>query len=810
MVYLYKIKEIKSCKPSSYKNGDYYVCLICGNTKFEKIFLRGPMIFKPYPNDILKYKTNNNEEWCKYPIVLLPDTKKDQKLRLIEILRNNNCYTDDNLNFFNKFNYGSNNLWFDIYNCYLTYNAVYDIILPDFLKVVFNHISNYINNIIEPFTKELKNKNINLTKTHYLSLFSNNDFGPDITNWKEKNVIKLLDKENFGISSVLKIALGLKYNPNTITMLLIKYKLEEKNLNSSSVLKYNYKKWKKEIIEYLRDESNNEMLNINIIEYLCEDNFNKIIKDMVDKKFVIQINDYLISKKFYDLELDIAKMLQKILIDTDNILLSDSIIEDDSGLIDIINDYSRKDIEQQHATKTFFKNSINIIHGRAGTGKTTTIQTIIESLIYLKNYKFDFDINISFLAPTAKALEKIKSSVDMQNNGNVLKYDFKTIHSFNCSIKYNDEFQKKLHDVHNIFIIDETSMLDTGILHSFLSNIKNYNKTLVFLGDYRQLPSIGIGNVFKNLLDSKTFNMTELTNTYRYRDKKHLNEIIQKVLNGHDLNIDDININTLEFEYRDIVHLKTYLLNYSTNTDYSKNIVIANTNSLADEYNTYIQSNKKSANIDDVNNYIKIINKLELINIENFKFDIKTKTDTCIEIVLDNKHLYFYSEIKLKTTVFKISDRVIYTKNVREKLYNGLSGEIEIICKIEDKSYLIMQSDLGEYHKFDLSEHLIYDLKLSYALTIYKAQGSEYNDVCIILSNSRINNRNLIYTALSRARNKIIIFSKLNIINKAISIKINRKTILKYALKYYCLENGNQMLSIKEYLSKNFKNKKLT
>ena len=203
------------------------------------------------------------------------------------------------------------------------------------------------------------------------------------------------------------------------------------------------------------------------------------------------------------------------------------------------------DNEQKQSIINIFEHRISIVQGPAGSGKSSILKALIKSL---NEFELKTDYTVYFLTPTAKAMQRIKEILnDIMDN--TTKYKFNTLHAFIFKLlnKYGDNIFK-LNNNLNIFIIDETSMVDINLLYDFLTLIQNYNIIIVFLGDYNQLLSIGPGNIFKDIIYSKKIPTTTLINTYRYNYKPVLKDVINKINNGYEINqLDYINSNEFKF-----------------------------------------------------------------------------------------------------------------------------------------------------------------------------------------------------------------------------------------------------------------------
>ena len=281
----------------------------------------------------------------------------------------------------------------------------------------------------------------------------------------------------------------------------------------------------------------------------------------------------------------------------------------------------------------------------------------------------------------------------------------------------------------DVIIIDESSMIDSELFYRLFNRIIDNNiDYVIIVGDNNQLPSIGAGNVFKILLDSEFIVTTTLTKVFRQNESALLNAIysvkegkIPKMINNDDsfIHVDKLEDEQLLFD----------LIN-----EYKNDLMILTpTNKLIDMFQDKIA---------------RILNPLRV----------------------DNQ--------------FNIGDKILQIKNSYDdqdkELFNGMEGRI---IKIENDNYTIYFEN--ENMKYTYKSDELYDnIKLGYIYTIHKSQGSE-NDVVVILLGKYSNfyTRNLIYTAISRAKNKCIIIGLKNDLFKT----INNTNVIRYSQLDYLL-----------------------
>jgi len=720
-------------------NNFYLILLTKDNYK-----LFGFNNFIPMKDDIIVsdskniiIKDSNKELEFKNVQFLLPETEHEQKIRLLHIL-NGDANIIDNFNKICKIKYG-NEFWVNFYKWCLELQEIDNYEIDNFISTVFNYIIKYVCSFLQPFKKILSDEyNIkNLNHKQLMTLYKHKNFGPNIKSWNITGLKLLYEISGFSEETILKIARGLKMSINEISQLII---IGIFIKNGSTYIKYNYNNWLDYLSEYYDD-----------IKTLSNDTFNNIIEDLIDSKDIIVINEDLLCYYYlYEKELSIAKTLIKIQYNEEKMSFLDFLNLKETSIKITLNDIyindNPLDEEQKNGIFGIFTNKISIIHGQAGTGKSTLLTGLL-SCIEAFEYKTKTDISIYFLTPTASAVQRIKDILS-EKWDNLKKYYFGTLHGFIAKLKNNI---KNISDnSFNIFIIDESSMIDILLLNELLPLLINYNIIILFLGDIRQLPSIGSGNILHDIIKCtisniessfKIFNCTELINTYRYDDKKILKNIINKILSGYDINEIDY-INNLNNEFKLIIpdhNIKEIIKNECKNND-------------------------------------TIITPLNQ--------NISKYTNTIRDIINPDKKEFDYNNF-----IFRIGDPIIYTKNDYNEcnLFNGLTGKVIDIFNYDDENIIhlkISRDDKKDDYTFISNQQYLKFLRPAYMISVHKSQGREYDNILILLTESRILNKNLLYTAITRAKKSVTLISSLKLLNKTIKKKEKRKTLLKYMIIY--------------------------
>jgi exodeoxyribonuclease V alpha subunit len=406
---------------------------------------------------------------------------------------------------------------------------------------------------------------------------------------------------------------------------------------------------------------------------------------------------------------------------------------------------------QKEAILTALSNPISIITGGPGTGKTTIIDGLLEVYrIYNKlNYKNPTIYEkIALMAPTGRAAKRMKELLDM---------DAKTIHR-HLGYNYDGLFSYDEHHLmpFDLIIIDEASMIDLFLAHKLFSAIKNETQVII-VGDVDQLPSVGPGQVLTDLIESNIIPIVKLDEIHRQaKDSKIIS--LASAVNRQALTENDL-----------VSDNDVYL--YRASADKIKNVIIKQVEGALNEgYNM----------IDDIQ-ILAPMYKGDL-GIDNFNKILQEKFNPNPgEGITYGDKTYF------------VGDKVIQLVNDPERfIMNGDIGFVKAIkYNQQNEMYMVVSFDDNEvmYDKGDLEE-----LNLAYAISIHKSQGSEYKIVMIPMVRSYMHmlKKELIYTAITRAKQYLIILGDMNLLVYAANhLQERRQTTLAYRLNN---EIANQVL----------------
>lgn len=390
---------------------------------------------------------------------------------------------------------------------------------------------------------------------------------------------------------------------------------------------------------------------------------------------------------------------------------------------------------QINAISSCFKENISIITGGPGTGKTTIINTI--SKIYLDN-----GYNISLCAPTGRAAKRIEETTGIEA---------KTIHRMLGYIpsSYDDighfEYNEDNPLDTDVIIIDEMSMVDVVLFEKLLRGIKD-NTRLIIVGDVDQLPSVGAGNVLRDLINSEKIKYTKLVDIFRQSENSNIIVNAHKINNGQEPILNEKNSDFFFLKTESpaitrniVVDLISKRLPKAYGYDFSKDIQILT------------QSRKGICGVFELNRLLQ-----DILNPKNEETD---------ELLVGNK-------------LFRVNDKVMQTKNNYNLsffdsdgeenfgVYNGDMGHIIFI----DKSSKKLTVEMDDKRLIDYTLEDLDNLELAYAITIHKSQGSEFKSVIIPMFDGYrlLQTRNLLYTAITRAKENIVLVGDKNVMNNMI------------------------------------------
>lgn len=373
------------------------------------------------------------------------------------------------------------------------------------------------------------------------------------------------------------------------------------------------------------------------------------------------------------------------------------------------------DDTQKSAIKNALNNPISILTGGPGTGKTTIINGILMCLKELTEIPsaalYSDDPPFLLAAPTGRAAKRMSEVTDISA---------KTIHRL-LGLGIGENEATDVNELNGeILIIDEMSMVDMFLFKQLLSGI-NSTKRIVFVGDKDQLPSVGAGNVFSDLISSGAFPTTRLQVIHRQGEDSSIIKL------AHAIN---------DEEAEETIFNKTK--NYS--------FIPCQPSLVGDAIDQIVNlAIKRGFKKDDVQVLGAMYNgQGGITHLNDILQDVMNPLSAKTKV------------IEAHNESFRIGDRILQLQNNPEKdIYNGQIGKI-IGLNPDDKAKILIADFDGREIEFGIKD--LNDITRAYAITIHKSQGSEFPLVILNLTmqNYMMLRRNLLYTAITRAEKNLV------------------------------------------------------
>ena len=438
----------------------------------------------------------------------------------------------------------------------------------------------------------------------------------------------------------------------------------------------------------------------------------------IDRKLILKQSEaevQIYASTFYYMELNVAVMLRELNVKYD---FSETAVEQRIRKIEQLSELELDEM-QRTAVKEAVRSGLLVITGGPGTGKTTTINTIIQ---YFESEGMD----IALAAPTGRAAKRMSETTG---------YEAKTIHRLLELSGGMDEHAGFERNEQNpletdVIIIDEMSMVDITLMHNLLKAVVAGTR-LILVGDVNQLPSVGPGCVLKDIIDSHACNVVRLNRIFRQASESDIIVNAHKINRGEPVSLDN--------KSRDFFFLKRY------DADVIISVVIQ------------LIQQKLPKYVDAKPFDIQVLTPMRkgLLGVKRLNHILQQYLNP-----KDAKK----AEHEVGDRIFREGDKVMQIKNnyqleweVRSKyglaIDKGLgvfNGDMGIVRQINDFAQTVTvefeEGKMVEYAYKGLDE-----LELAYAITIHKSQGSEYPAVVIPLLNGpkMLMNRNLLYTAVT-------------------------------------------------------------
>ncbi|MDR1560329.1 MAG: ATP-dependent RecD-like DNA helicase [Clostridiales bacterium] len=407
---------------------------------------------------------------------------------------------------------------------------------------------------------------------------------------------------------------------------------------------------------------------------------------------------------------------------------------------------------QRRAVEEAFKSGVLVITGGPGTGKTTTINAIIK--LMLKQ-----GLEMELAAPTGRAAKRVSETTGL---------DAKTIHRL-LEISYMSDDPRRQTFSRNednpletdVIIIDESSMVDILLMHHLLKAIA-LGTRLILVGDVDQLPSVGPGNVLRDIIDSDRVDVVRLTEIFRQAQESAI------VMNAHRINRGE----------------------YPALNDKSKDFFFIKRQTAEETEQTIIQlvTRRLPGYMGcDMFSDIQVLSptRKSIIGVNSLNMDLQRHM---------NPPSPDKREKEYRNLLFREGDKVMQMKNnysVAWRVENGagrvtdegvgvFNGDQGCITKINDEDeYLTVKFDDDRVVRYDFNQ--LDELELSFAVTIHKAQGSEYKAVVIPVHTGppMLMSKNLLYTAVTRAKELVVIVGTEEMLKRMVA---NNRETHRYTL----------------------------
>lgn len=550
-------------------------------------------------------------------------------------------------------------------------------------------------------------------------------------------LVDLVNKVNFNQIDKMALDIGMEYNNEKRIRSGIKHALTlASNNGHCTVLYENLLKFTNELLGVKSEEIEDVLINMKAKKDI-------VIEDRENEEWVYLMPYYQAEKNIAEklIALDSFKNVKKI----ERFNKELELFEKKSNI-----ELSEKQIE---AIKAINDHNVCVITGGPGTGKTTIIRTIIE--LYKHN-----EMKPVLCAPTGRAAKRMTETTGEEAKtlhrlleiGSIVSDDTQNV---------NTSFQVAPIDA-DIIIVDEMSMVDVFLMNYLCKAIYNGTK-LVLVGDTDQLPSVGPGNVLKDIIESGTITTITLNKIFRQAAQSKI------IMNSHRVNEGESFITKEEIEETKDKYLEDFF--YIDETSKSKIL-----------YQVVSLSGERLKNYGDYD----FLKNIQVIT-PTKKGELGTKELNQLLQATVNPASEEKKEKKFGDSIFREGDRVMQIKNNYEMywerhnpifetgsgIFNGEFGTIQQINEHEKQIKIQFDDDKIVWYQFNELEQI----ELAYAITVHKAQGSEFDVVIMVVGQSApmLLTRNLLYTGMTRAKKLLIMIGNKNIIDFMIKNADNKK-----------------------------------
>lgn len=474
--------------------------------------------------------------------------------------------------------------------------------------------------------------------------------------------------------------------------------------------------------------SKNQLLNsclalLNPTPLLTKSDLEAALETLVDQQLILQEEDRYFEPTLYHSEVKCAERLLKMKNYNKNLFSKDKILK----AIEVVQkdlDIQYTDLQREAILKAL-TNKLTIITGGPGTGKSTIIQGILRCYAMLNNLVFpcdELDMKVTMMAPTGRAAKRMCE---------VSNFKATTIHK---ALGYNYEGGFSMTEESplscSLAIIDEASMIDINLAASLFRALP-LSTQMILVGDENQLPSVGPGNVFHDLIASNLFETIKLYEIMRQAKNSNIIKLSNMVYSG-------------QIDFR-IFSEKKEVYFYPCEAKNLKEMLYR-------ILDAYVEGGN------DLKAGVQILIPMYagVAGIDAINQAITTRYNESEERIVREQ------------LVIKKNDKVLQLKNDPTlMLMNGDIGVVQGITKVKDKDTLIIDFD-GKMVQYPAKE--LENLRLAYAISIHKSQGSEYENVIlpVLPSYHLMLRKKILYTAITRAKKKLIILGNQAVLKEAI------------------------------------------
>ncbi len=447
--------------------------------------------------------------------------------------------------------------------------------------------------------------------------------------------------------------------------------------------------------------------------------FEKALESLIQKEKIVKKEERYYLKEMYASECFIVNRLKMLSHEKEEKALPEEEIEALEKYLQISYNKDQKDAIINSYLKKFL-----IITGGPGTGKTTIMKGILELYKVMKKLSYEeLREKVILLAPTGRAAKRMSESTH---------HPASTIHRFLKWNKETDKFQVNEYNKSKaeFVLVDESSMIDTYLMTNLLKGLSTHCK-VILVGDYDQLPSVGPGQVLSDLIQSKMLPVSYLNELYRQGKDSNIIMLAHDIKNGKITEEIFNKKEDLTFIHCQNDEVMGYMKEIST---------------------TYKDYSYKKFQI--LSPMYKTINGIDNINKE-------------LQEIFNEKKAR-KKELIVAETNYREEDKVIELTNMPDE--NVYNGDIGIINKINNghKKEIYIDYD-GNTVKYTASN--FNKFKPAYAISIHKAQGSEFDIVIIpiVKSFNKMLYRKLIYTGITRCKKKLYLIGDIEALKMAVA-----------------------------------------